>query len=283
MNSPADCCQDCGTSLHGRFCAHCGQRAGDHHRSVRQLLIDFGRDVFTVEAKLFQTLKRLVLKPGELTLAYIKGKRTRFVTPLKLYLFISVLFFFLRTVVFQPDTQRITANVESVTTRMTEALSTLGETEAEAAEIREGIDNNVVITKIMALQEQGRLAPFMVTFFNRIPTLMFLMMPIFAVVLRLLYLRHGTKFYYFEHLILSLHTHSVFFLVGAVMVALPDLGPKSFLTIAISLIYLYLSMCTVYGQGRIKTLLKWVILIGIYGFVSTMAIGMLMVFSLARA
>ena len=283
MEQLARNCGDCGAPLQGPFCARCGQKASDYHRSVHQLLVDFGRDFFTVEAKLFQTLKRLVLKPGDLTRAYFEGKRTRYVTPLKLYLFISVMFFFLRTVVFQPDTARITANVEKTTARMTEVLVSLGENEAENEEIRREVNNNKVITKILALQEAGRLAPFMVAYFNRIPTLMFLMMPIFALVLRLLYIRHGERFYYFEHLIFSLHIHALFFLIGSLGVVLPSFGLKSLLVTSAIIVYLFCCMRAVYGQGRFKTLLKWALLVVVYGIVSFFAVSLLMLISLARA
>jgi len=276
-------CMDCGAPLHGPFCSQCGQKASDYHRSLILFVKDFLRDILTLEAKLFQSLKLLVAKPGSLTVAYIQGQRTRFISPLKLYLTISVLFFFLRTVVFLPDMQRVIGNVEGATAKVTEAMVPLGQSQAEEEEIRQSAGKNKVITKMLSLQEQGRLAPFMATFFNRIPTLMFLIMPLFALVLRLLYLRHGARFFYFEHLIFSLHGHAFFFLVGVLTVVIPTSGVKTIFAAAIMLVYHFLAMRRVYGQGRFKTLLKWVIHIVIYGLLCVLAVGLLMIISLARA
>jgi hypothetical protein len=52
---------------------------------------------FNLEQKLWVTLRVLVTKPGELSLEYFRGRRTRYFPPLKLYLTMSVLFFSLAT------------------------------------------------------------------------------------------------------------------------------------------------------------------------------------------
>ena len=104
---------------------------------------------------------------------------------------------------------------------------------------------------------------------HRVPTLLFLGVPLFALFLKVFYLRSGK--FYVEHLIFSLHLHTWFFLVimvGNGYLKLASLGPGWLDNVfgwSLSLWaiwYFFRSFRVVYGQGRIKTALK----IGLLGF-----------------
>ena len=79
-------CLNCGTALVGDYCHHCGQRA-HVHRTLTAFWHDLVHGVFHFEGKIWRTLPLLVWRPGELTRAYIDGKRARFVSPIALFLF----------------------------------------------------------------------------------------------------------------------------------------------------------------------------------------------------
>jgi hypothetical protein len=79
-------CLNCGTALAGDYCYHCGQRA-HVHRTLTAFWHDLVHGVFHFEGKIWHTLPLLAWKPGELTRAYIDGKRARFVSPIALFLF----------------------------------------------------------------------------------------------------------------------------------------------------------------------------------------------------
>lgn len=86
-------CANCDTALTGRFCHACGQR--DHvHRSLLHLGEEFLHGLLHFDAKAWRTLPLLVARPGKLTREYIDGKRTRYVSPLALFLFMVFLMFF---------------------------------------------------------------------------------------------------------------------------------------------------------------------------------------------
>lgn len=113
---------------------------------------------------------------------------------------------------------------------------------------------------------------------HRIPTLLFLGVPLFALLLKILYLRSGK--YYVEHLIFSLHLHTWLFLVfmlGNGYLKLAALGPgwlDNLVSWAIALWalwYVFRSFRVVYGQGRFKTAVKIILL----GFVHAFALVML--------
>ncbi len=88
-------CLNCAAPTPGAYCPACGQEAVDAAVTFRDQIAHFFEEVFTVEARLPQTVKILVMRPGALTRAYNSGQRVRFVTPLKLYLLASVTFFLL--------------------------------------------------------------------------------------------------------------------------------------------------------------------------------------------
>src|SRR6202453_3520526 len=79
-------CANCGTQLNGTYCHACGQ-AGHRHRSLLHLSEEVLHGVLHFEAKGWRTLPLLIIRPGVLTRRYIDGQRTRYVSPLALFLF----------------------------------------------------------------------------------------------------------------------------------------------------------------------------------------------------
>ncbi|PQJ34431.1 hypothetical protein BSZ35_07295 [Salinibacter sp. 10B] len=105
---------------------------------------------------------------------------------------------------------------------------------------------------------------------DRGPYLMFLMLPIFAFLLKLLYIRRGRL--YVEHLIFSLHVHALAFFAFTVGILLNEssidwLNATAPWVDASPLLYLILAMSHVYDQGLIKSTLKASILLLIYSIV----------------
>lgn len=92
--TPANCA-NCEAPLSGHYCANCGQEAVLHHASTREFLHEFIGHYVALEGKLWGSLARLVFRPGLLTNEYMRGRRVRFVQPLRLYLSFSLLFFVL--------------------------------------------------------------------------------------------------------------------------------------------------------------------------------------------
>jgi hypothetical protein len=87
-------CLNCGAALAGRFCSACGQ-AAHLHRSLLHLIEELGHNVLHFDAKGWRTLPLLAVHPGRLTRRYIDGERTRYVSPLALFLFTGFLMFFI--------------------------------------------------------------------------------------------------------------------------------------------------------------------------------------------
>jgi hypothetical protein len=79
-------CTDCGAELVGRFCHACGQ-PGHVHRSLLHLAEELLHGVMHFDGRAFRTLPLLVFRPGRLTREWVHGKRTRYVSPLAIFLF----------------------------------------------------------------------------------------------------------------------------------------------------------------------------------------------------
>ncbi len=76
-----------------RFCSNCGQSRHDHSRSLLEILRELLEHHLFLDGKMVMTLIALLVRPGLLTRAFIEGRRVRFVSPIRLYLFASFAFF----------------------------------------------------------------------------------------------------------------------------------------------------------------------------------------------
>ncbi|MEX0342324.1 MAG: DUF3667 domain-containing protein [Erythrobacter sp.] len=85
-------CLNCGTPLVGDHCHACGQKA-HLHRTLSAFMHDVAHGAVHFDSKTWRTLPMLAFKPGELTRRYIDGERTRFVSPMALFLFSIFLMF----------------------------------------------------------------------------------------------------------------------------------------------------------------------------------------------
>src|ERR1043165_3321326 len=89
-------CASCGTRLEGQYCHSCGQQRIDNPLSAKALIGDLAANLVDIEhSKMWRSLRALVSRPGLLTTEYLAGRRAKWLTPLKLYLSIFALSFFL--------------------------------------------------------------------------------------------------------------------------------------------------------------------------------------------
>lgn len=86
-------CTDCGQPVEGRFCSNCGQPT-HVHRSLLHLGEELLHGVLHFDARIWRTLPLLAINPGRLTREWVQGRRTRYVSPLAMFLFTVFLMFF---------------------------------------------------------------------------------------------------------------------------------------------------------------------------------------------
>lgn len=88
-------CLNCGYTIEEKFCPNCGQENTENRKPFHYLFTHFVEDFTHYDGQFWGTIKNLLFKPGVLTETYIEGKRQWFVPPVKLYIFISFITFFL--------------------------------------------------------------------------------------------------------------------------------------------------------------------------------------------
>lgn len=87
-------CASCGERLAGPYCARCGERVLDpESRTVRHFLVQtVPQELFDVDGKLWRTFRALLLRPGWLSREYSAGRRTLYLSPLRLLVTAIVLY-----------------------------------------------------------------------------------------------------------------------------------------------------------------------------------------------
>lgn len=95
MSSKQVNCKNCEQSFdeHFQFCPHCGQKANDE-LTLGVLFYNTISNYFSFDARFLKSFMPLLFKPGYLAKAFINGKRLLYLHPAQMYLFISIVFFF---------------------------------------------------------------------------------------------------------------------------------------------------------------------------------------------
>jgi hypothetical protein len=87
-------CLNCRTALVGRYCYQCGQDSSG--MNIGQLsLYDFLEKLVGLDHRSLFSFKSILFEPGQLAVDYVEGRRQAHYSPIKIYFFISVVFFFL--------------------------------------------------------------------------------------------------------------------------------------------------------------------------------------------
>ena len=94
-------CENCGAALLGEYCYRCGQPVKGLVRHFTSIMGDFLDRVFNIDARFPHTIWPLFAKPGYLSLEYFAGRRVRFVSPVRLFFFVSIITFFVAQLVIQ--------------------------------------------------------------------------------------------------------------------------------------------------------------------------------------
>lgn len=96
-------CLNCKHVVERRFCPNCGQENTDTRKTFHHLFIHFFEDLTHYENAFWKTIRNLLFKPAALTREYLSGKRLSYLAPVRLYIFISFITFFLIAVLVKPS------------------------------------------------------------------------------------------------------------------------------------------------------------------------------------
>ena len=87
-------CDNCGAEKLGHYCAVCGQSDRNYRRNVFPIVGQVLSETFEFDSRLLKTLPKLLLRPGFLSTEFSRNRRASYLSPFRLYLFTSIVFFF---------------------------------------------------------------------------------------------------------------------------------------------------------------------------------------------
>lgn len=274
-----------------RFCASCGQETHVKPPALGEFLQQFGGAYLSTEGALWRTLKLLLLKPGELTRLYLAGQRKHFVLPLRLYLTISVLLLLgLRlSGVLQVDIDDTPAAATEAAAAESKKpnLSILTFDDGTGLGLRNGVFYCDNFPAWLCKRAQRRIdidpkgvadavEQFKERFIGNVGAAMFLLLPSFALWLKLVYLNR--RLHYTEHLVFALHVHAFWFLAFALIFT----GVKALAVIGTLAVpwYTLAAMRRVYGGRRWPRVLRALLVSLLYGLVMSVTLLAVVLWSL---
>jgi len=259
---PPVVCRNCEAPVERAYCPVCGQGATEARAGFHILLRDFFEGYLGYDSALRRTLLPLLFRPGRLTRDYLDGKRKRFYSPLRFYIFCSILLFlFLDLDPVELVTSADLAGPAAESRTGPEPTEGAAEVGAPLSE-RDSIDffsdttwlgrtfNPTLRAQAERLEAMTPETAMLVIAFrarDAIPKVLFLLLPLVALFLKLLLL--GTGALYFDHFILTLHAQSFLFLLATALTLLFSASMTALVLAIVLPVYWLLALKRVYPIG----------------------------------
>jgi hypothetical protein len=272
-------CTNCGVPVRGKYCSDCGQRVEYHLDSFWDFLREAAEVLTHADSRLWRTLGPLVFRPGFLSQQFLAGRRASYLSPFRLYLVLSIVFFLIASVA-GPLAHRPAETSPAVRHATQEAGAAFQDglrapganrpgarTAAELCRMQvstvpgpEWIREQFSSACVKSQADHGR--AITKSYVQNLGRGMFIFLPLLAAAMQLMYWR--PKRSYISHLVLLIHNHAlVFLLMSALLATLHWIRPgpaTAMLTsvfIGYLIYYLYQSMARVYAESWSRTLVKF--------------------------
>lgn len=274
MPAPA-ACLNCGTALDGRFCSRCGQRAIGAYPTVGEMIGDAWQELSGWDGRMARTVRTLLRRPGALTVETMEGRRARYMSPVRLYLIASLVYFLCAVAV--PNLRTIDPvqlpGSDAQVIRMNGSGQLIGLTGEERERALRNLERAPwwaqAVMRPILLDPEG----FRLGYLQTLPRALFVLVPVFAAIVALFY-RHRP---FPQHLVFAVHLHAVIFIVltvrelsqltrSPVVLEIVEVGA----TVAI-IAYSLMAFRRVYEEGWLRVLAKAFGIAVIYGIAGVTA------------
>jgi len=319
-------CANCNTSLVGPYCALCGQPTDVHRHGIWRLLHEGLENFINFDSRIMRTFGALLFMPGELAVAFREARTQRYVPALRLYLFVSLIFFVLLAIshialmqfevtvqkrmnvddivkeavtegMDAKDAAALRAAIErahrkagaihidnksnsdeefsstiqffapigSVTSKLTpgQRARLMAEPESKPT-TEEGLNISLNhALKVLASDPAALNGPLT----TWIPRVLFLLLPLYALLLAIFYIRQRKNFYLVDHFVFSLNFHTFAFalLTIAVFVAqVFDANIVAWSALGLLAVYGFISLRRFYRQSWFWTTFKFLVISLVY-------------------
>jgi hypothetical protein len=272
-------CPNCGAPVTSPYCGQCGQRA-DQSLTVRGLLSDVLEDQLSVSGSAARTVMPLLFRPGFLTQEYLRGRIVRYAAPFRVFLVSTTLFVVAFTYamhVRQPRVEQIVREQVAAARAKQAENARLGRPVRPVRILDLPIDSmwlslpwRGIVRPLLLKQarinamDPGRAVTLVGGAFARTSGyLMPFFVPAVAGLLQLVYWRRRRR--YAEHVVFSLHAHAFTFVAMAMGALAQQLwGRFNVVCDLWIVVYLYMAMVRVYGDGWLRTAPRFVAMILLY-------------------
>ncbi len=275
-------CLNCGSIVAGKYCQNCGQENIELKETFFQIILHFIEDLTHFDGKIVKTLKFLITKPAFLSKEYMQGKRVTYIHPIRMYIFISAVFFLF---IFSGDTNNEPLKINNSANQANSGI-VFGDSTYKTIPAYEIAQKSLPIDKrdswletklkkqqILINQKYGNdqrkiNAALIDNFKHNFSKILYLSLPIFAFFLWVLYKRNRS-YYFADHIIFSIHLYCAYFIIifffSLVQRVLQffidgDLDVFDAVLFIVLLLYFYKAMRNFYNQTRSKTVLKFFVI-----------------------
>lgn len=365
-------CENCDATLQGEFCHQCGQSIHNPVRHAGHALEEVFESFWHLDGRVFRTLRDLLV-PGRTAIEYLAGHRQRYMPPLRLFVIMSLLAFFVGKLTVHVDREPVSLGVDTSAITGSQTVEEVKRNrdrllaEVEKAQNKDkkglpGVDTALIAAQVQIEGEaanriteltpgtppptrakskgalfskdnevwdparnpvkvdwlpafanewltarmvqgrenieamEGRPDKWLQAFMGSLPSALFLLVPVFALMLKLAYLLKRRL--YLEHLVVALYSH-VFLLMALATLFLSFAlaawlqAHANWLSVCLYLanaaligwipVYLLLTQKRVYGQGWPMTLLKYSVIGVAYFYLLAFATAAMFLVTLVKA
>jgi hypothetical protein len=245
----ASACPECGGAFVGDYCHHCGEKRPEaRDLTVRHFVGEAAKELTSLDSKVYHTLSALLLRPGFLTLEWVAGRRSRYLKPLNLCLGVFAVSLFAYSV-YKPVSMYDLGNfvAQDKSGNMAPLARLAAKKHMETEELLDRISER--------WQRYVSLSPLFLA-------------AAFALVLQLVFI--GSRRYFAEHLVFSMHFFSFTMLTMVLMwpiyffTGIKTGGVNTVAAVVkwlIDIVYMFFAVRAVYRLGTARTLLVSLLLV----------------------
>jgi hypothetical protein len=262
-------CPNCATPLNGPYCHECGQLGEQFDRSILPLIWEAFESFFHADGRLLHTLPRLVLRPAVLTNDYLEGRRASQVPPLRMFLVVMLIFFFVGGLkghnefrVAGPEALK-DPEVSALVKERTGGAVTIDPVKPQAGIGGTG-DGFGAWIKPRVIYAAAHPHEFTLIFESWTHRIAVAMLPVAAAILSLLFVFSRRRFYVYDHLIFAMHSLSFMGLLASaqsLIGLIPVVGTISGALILAAPVHLFIHLRGVYRTGVFGTVWREIVLI----------------------
>lgn len=282
-------CKNCGASAAGEYCFNCGQKIKIHaDPSLHDVLHDGIHEFLHIDGKIFQTIWILFRYPGRLTKEYLAGHRVRYIHPIRLYLTLtlSLIYFLMPNFSFDQEKvkERPAQKVESSNVKKDKFEDSDKDLVFETGtfldkKVEEWKWKPIFKRGIRSLEKDSK--DFKKVFSSATAKSLFLLMPLFAFLLKLTYWRRKKR--YPQFLYFTVHYHAALF-AGLILTELIGYiyDEIFFYWVLWTWLYFVLSLKTIWNDSTKRAIQRGFFMFFVYGTVFLITLAFSALFSIYK-